>query len=123
MAKKIAETLVEDFIRESITLERQTLKVAALKAKLRKADSLGAEHPMLRFEDNVSWRPPWKKLVDELTSAHMTAGQKALYFSRLKRRFKKTNGAKTISILAPRYLAFQETIASLKQKLAKKETV
>jgi hypothetical protein len=115
--KKIPDSLVDSFVKEVIAFERQALKVAALKAKLRNLASAGAENSMLRFEDNVSWRPPWKKLVTELTEQYMTVGQRAVYRNKLKKRFKPTNGAKKITILAPRYVAFQDKVVTLKQQL------
>ena len=118
MAKKIDSTIVQDFIKQQMKVEKETLELAAMKAKLRKLEAKGYEHPLLRFEDNVSYRPDWKKIVKELAEKYMTKGPRAIFFNKtLPKRFPKTNGAKTITILEERYEAFHESLAAKKKQL------
>jgi hypothetical protein len=118
MAKKIDSALVDEFIKETMVLEKQAIKVAALKVQLRKLDKKNMEHPLLRFEDNVSYRPDWKKIVMELTEKYMLKGPRSLFLNKtLPKRFPKTTGAKKISILSPRYEEFKESLSAMKKKL------
>lgn len=116
--KKIDEALVNDFIKEQMLLEKQAIKVAALKVKLRKLEKSGGEHPMLRFEDNISYRPDWKKIVKELAEKFMKPGPKSVFFNKtLPKRFPKKPGAKKVIILSPKYEEFRESTKVLKLKL------
>lgn len=116
--KKIPAELVKKYIEAQIALEKQTVAVESLKLKLRRLDSKGYENPLLHFEENISFRPNWKKVVDELTTKYMTQGAKSIFFNRtLKKRFPPTHGKKKIQILAPRYEVFKESIMATKKKL------
>lgn len=116
MAKKIKSELVNAFIKAKIALEKQEIEVAILQAKLRKLEKRGFEHPMLNFEDNISFRPPWKKIVHELAKKYMTQGARSIFFNRtLPKRFPKTHGKKKIIILAPRYQAVCEKLLEKKK--------
>ena len=116
MAKKIANDLVESFIKDSIALEKLQLKVAAAKFKLRKLEKNGYEHPLLRFEEKISWRPDWKKITNELLVKFMKQGPRTLFLKNLRKRFPSTHGKVGITILAPRYVEFRESMKELKER-------
>lgn len=118
MAKKIKTELVNEFIKQKLSLEKQLIEVAILQEKLRKLEKKGYYHPLLAFEDNISYRPPWKTITQELTEKYMTKGARALFFNRtLPKRFPKTHGKKKILIKAPKYEAACDKLLAKKKAL------
>ena len=118
MAKRIKEELVKEFIDAKIAIEKQAIDLAILQKKLRALEKKGFSHPMLDFETNISYRPPWKKIVDELIQKYMTKGAGSLFINKtLPKRYPKTKGKKKINILAPRYVSMQEKLLEKKKAL------
>lgn len=121
--KRIADDLVKLYIAEKIRLDVQQLKVISLANKIRKYEKRGLVHPMLRFEDNVSFRPNWKKLVLELVKKFMKDGQRVIFMKSLKKRFKPKKGLVKIHIETPKYDDHRDRILRLREKYGlKKET-
>lgn len=113
---KMSDALVKTYVTEKMKLDVQNLKVASLAHRIRRYQKRGLVHPLIQFQDNVSWRPNWKKLVAELTKKYMKDGQRVIYMKHLKRRFKPKRGLVKICIATPKYDEHRERINALREK-------
>ena len=69
------------------------------KEELRALHAKGYDFTLLRFIPSSQFKPPWRKLVDELLKKYMNAAQRKEWHKRIAKRYPRTAIEPTITIL------------------------